>query len=129
MEKFCNICKGENTYIISETSSSYSYCKNCGHNKKTALKQCLFDSILKSIDTYLKNIKIKSKYNLKIEVKFENEVLKLKIDDIVLDKKNCPFTLSKKDEYFFKNNIIYLIEDELSISGEVVQLNVDFAAR
>lgn len=127
MEKFCNICKGENTYLTSETSSNYSYCKKCGNNKETALKQYLFDSILKSIAIYIKNTEIKSKHNLKIDVNYENNSLNLKIDEIVLNTKDCPFDLSKKDEYFFKNNIIYLVEDELSIDGEEIQLNIDFS--
>ena len=50
-----------------------------------------------------------------------------KINDIVLNKGNCPFDLSEKDAYFFKNNVIYLIEDNLFIDGEEIQLNINFS--
>ena len=53
MKRLCTNCKRENEYIISETSSSYVYCEDCGNMKEIALKQDLFDSILKSMDTYL----------------------------------------------------------------------------
>ena len=55
MKRLCTNCKGENEYIISETSSSYVYCEDCGNMKEIALKQDIFDSILKSMDTYFKH--------------------------------------------------------------------------
>ena len=37
MKRLCTNCKGENEYIISETSSSYVYCEDCGNMKEIAL--------------------------------------------------------------------------------------------
>ena len=68
MKRFCSICNEEYTTITSETSSNYVYCKNCDENKETALKQCLFDSILKSISIYFKHTSVKSIYDLKINI-------------------------------------------------------------
>lgn len=127
MKRFCSICNEEYTTITSETSSDYIYCKKCGYNKDTALKHCLFDSILKSIDTYLKDFQVKFIHNLIVDVVFENDFLIVKINNIVLNKKNCPFELSDKDAYFFRNSVAYLIEDNLSIDGEEIQLNIDFS--
>ena len=127
MKRFCSICNEEYTTITSETSSNYIYCAKCGYNKELALKHCIFDSIFKSIDTYLKNIQVKFIHNLIVDVLFENEFLVVKVNNIVLDKKNCPFELSDKDAYFFRNSVVYLIEDNLFIDGEEIQLNIDFS--
>ncbi|MDY5211552.1 hypothetical protein [Intestinibacter sp.] len=126
MNDFCSNCKGENSYIISETSSNYVYCKNCDENKETALKQCLFDSILKSISIYFKHTSVKSIYDLKINIKLEDGFLIEEINGDILNKKECPFILSSRDEYFFKNTLHYLIEDELYVSSDEVELNVNF---
>ncbi|MBU5334816.1 hypothetical protein [Intestinibacter bartlettii] len=126
MKNFCSNCKGENTYIISETSSNYVYCRNCGNKEETTLKQYLFDSILKSMDTYFKHTQVKSIYDLKVDVRLENGFLIEEINGDILNKKECPFTLSAKDEYFFKNTVDYLIEDDLHISSDEIELHVDF---
>ena len=105
MKRLCTNCKGENEYIISETSSRYVYCEDCGNMKQIALKQDIFDSILKSMDTYFKHTKVKSIYDLKVIVKFKDGFLVEEINGNILKKKPCPFTLSKKDEYFFKNTV------------------------
>ena len=107
--------------------SNYTYYKKCGYSEEISAKQSLFDSILKSIDTYLKNFQIQPIHNLKVNVVLEGNFLVTKINEIELNKKNCPFNLSEKDAYFFKNNVIYLIEDNLFIDGEEVQLNINFA--
>mgnify|MGYP000533018860 CR=1 FL=1 len=119
MKRLCTNCKGENEYIISETSSSYVYCEDCGNMKQIALKQDMFDSILKSMDTYFKHTKVKSIYDL-------DGFLVEEINVNILKKKPCPFTLSKKDEYFFKNTVDYLIEDDLHISSSEIELHIEF---
>ena len=86
MNDFCSNCKGENSCIISESSSNYFYCENCGENKEIALKNNLFDLIFKSLDTYFKHTHTKSIYNLKIN----------------------------------------LIEDDLHITSDEIDLNVNF---
>lgn len=122
----CNNCKGENKLIISETSSSYTYCEDCGNMEETALKHYVFDSILKSMDTYFKNTKIKSIYDLNVDIKFQDGFLIEKINGNVLNKKAYPFLLSKKDEYFFKNTVDYLIEDDLHITSSQIELHIQF---
>ena len=117
MKRLCTNCKGENKYIISETSSSYVYCEDCGNMKEIALKQDIFDSILKSM---------KSIYDLKVNVKLKDGFLVEEINGNILKKKPCPFTLSKKDEYFFKNTVDYLIEDDLHISSSEIELHIEF---
>ena len=126
MKRLCTNCKRENEYIISETSSSYVYCEDCGNMKEIALKQDLFDSILKSMDTYFKYTKVKSIYDLKVNVKLKDGFLVEEINGNILKKKPCPFTLSKKDEYFFKNTVDYLIEDDLHISSSEIELHIEF---
>ena len=126
MKRLCTNCKGENEYIISETSSSYVYCEDCGNMKEIALKQDIFDSILKSIDTYFKHTKVKSIYDLNVIVKFKDAFLVEEINGNILKKKPCPFILSKKDEYFFKNTVDYLIEDDLHISSSEIELHIEF---
>ena len=120
MNRLCTNCKGENKYIISETSSSYVYCEDCGNMKEIALKQNIFDSILKSMDTYFKHTKVK------VNVKLEDGFLVEEINGDILKKKPCPFALSKKDEYFFKNTVDYLIEDDLHISSSEIELHIEF---
>ena len=80
--------KGENEYIISETSSSYVYCEDCGNMKEIALKQDMFDSILKSMDTYFKHTKVKSIYDLKVIVKLKDGFLVEEINGNILKKKS-----------------------------------------
>ena len=126
MNDFCIICKGENSCIISESSSNYFYCENCGENKEIALKNNLFDLIFKSLDTYFKHTHTKSIYNLKINVELKDGYLIEEINGDILNKKECPFILSKKDEYFFKNTLNYLIEDDLHITSDEIDLNVNF---
>ncbi len=122
MGEFCNNYEGENTYIISEISSNYVYFEN----EEIALKQSLFDSILKSMDTYFKHAQVKSIYDLKVDIRLEDGFLIEEINGDILNKKECPFTLSTKDEYFFKNTVDYLIEDDLHISSDEIELHVDF---
>ncbi|WP_455542824.1 hypothetical protein [Intestinibacter sp.] len=122
MGEFCNNYEGENTYIISETSSNYVYFEN----EEIALKQSLFDSILKSMDTYFKHTQVKSIYDLKVDIRLEDGFLIEEINGDILNKKECPFTLSTKDEYFFKNTVDYLIEDDLHISSDEIELHIDF---
>ena len=88
MKRLCTNCKGENEYIISETSSSYVYCEDCGNMKEIALKQDMFDSILKSMDTYFKHTKVKSIYDLKVIVKFKDGFLVEEINGNILKKCN-----------------------------------------
>lgn len=126
MNRLCSNCKGENKYIISETSSSYVYCEDCGNMEEIALKQNIFDSMLKSMDTYFKHVTAKSIYDLKVNVEFKDGFLVEEINGDILKKKPCPFTLSKKDEYFFKNTVDYLIEDDLHISSSEIELHIEF---
>lgn len=125
MTKFCSICGEKNISIVSETSSSYTYCQNCGNGKEIALKQCLFDSILKSIDTYLKNLQIKLIDILDININFKNNTITVNINNIILINKKYYFKISNKDTFFLKNNIFYLIEDNLFIDEDRLRLNIN----
>ena len=89
MNRLCTNCKGENKYIISETSSSYVYCEDCGNMEEIALKQDIFDSILKSMDTYFKHTKVKSIYDLKVNVKLEDGFLVEEINGDILNNPLC----------------------------------------
>ena len=125
MTEFCSICGEKNTSIISETSSSYMYCKNCGNNEKIALKQCLFDFILKSVDMYLKSLQIKSIDILNIDIICKDEFITVKANDFILLNKKSNFEISKQDIFFLKNNILYLIQDDLFIDEDRIKLNIN----
>lgn len=111
--------------IVSETSSNYIYFKNDKKSEKSALKQCLFDSFFKSMDSYFKHTKTKSIYDLKIYIKLENGFLVEKINENVLNEKACPFSFSIKDQYFFENTVKYLIEDDLHIDSSEIELSIN----
>ncbi len=125
MTEFCSICGEKNISIISETSSSYTYCQNCGNGKEIALKQCLFDSILKSIDVYLKNLQIKLIDVLDINIICKNNTITVNVNDIILVNKKYSFEISNKDAFFLRNNIFYLVEDNLFIDEDRLRLSVN----
>lgn len=125
MTEFCSICGEKNISIISETSSNYTYCQNCGNGKEIALKQCLFDSILKSIDVYLKNLQIKLIDILDINIICKNNTITVNVNDIILVNKKYSFEISNKDAFFLRNNIFYLVEDNLFIDEDRLILSVN----
>lgn len=125
-EKYCEACGKENSVQVSETSSYYGYCNTCKNNEPIASKHLLFDSILKSLKSYLKTVGSREIFKLKISISLEGNIFLLKINDIVLSKKKCSINLTSKDEYYFKNTVNYLIEDILYVDANTINLDISF---
>lgn len=126
MIKICNICGEQLEILVSDTSSCYFFCKKCGYNKEFSLKHSLLDSILKNLNNYLKTVDVHLIHNLNIEIALDNGLITVKINDIIIDKVNCNYSFTTKEIKHFRNSIIYIVEDSLSIDVDRINLNINF---
>lgn len=105
----CNCCKSTNIkYLLSDTNSTYTYCINCNNNYDIAHKHMAIDAILKSLLNYLNT---SNEENLKIEVKKENNLILLIINDIKVFETQFNYDFVKKDIYYLETIISELIQD------------------
>ena len=87
MKRLCTNCKGEHEYIISETSSSYVYCEDCGNMKEIALKQ--------SKDGKFKEIELKHKKGILV---YDVELSEGLMDrEFIIDANTGEILRNKKD--------------------------------
>lgn len=105
----CNCCKSTNIkYLLSDTNSTYTYCINCNNNYDIAHKHMVIDAILKRLLNYLNT---SNEENLKIEVKKENNLILLIINDIKVFEIQFNYDFVKKDIYYLETIISELIQD------------------
>lgn len=105
----CNCCKSTNIkYLLSDTNSTYTYCINCNNNYDIAHKHMDIDAILKRLLNYLN---ISNEENLKIEVKKENNLILLIINDIKVFETQFNYDFVKKDIYYLETIISELVQD------------------
>ena len=105
----CNCCKSTNIkYLLSDTNSTYTYCINCNNNYDIAHKHMDIDAILKRLLNYLNT---SNEENLKIEVKKENNLILLIINDIKVFETQFNYDFVKKDIYYLETIISELFQD------------------
>lgn len=105
----CNCCKSTNIkYLLSDTNSTYTYCINCNNNYDIAHKNMDMDAILKRLLNYLNT---SNEENLKIEVKKENNLILLIINDIKVFETQFNYDFVKKDIYYLETIISELVQD------------------
>ena len=105
----CNYCESTTIKtLISDTNSTYTYCTTCNESYDKASKNMAIDSMLKRILNHLKSSKEES---LKIEVKKENDLLLLLINNIKVFETNFKYDFINKDVYYLENIINELVED------------------
>ncbi len=104
----CNCCKSTNIkYLLSDTNSTYTYCINCNNNYDIAHKHMDIDAILKRLLNYLNT---SNEENLKIEVKKENNLILLIINDIKVFETQFNYDFVKKDIYYLETIISELVQ-------------------
>ena len=74
---------------------------------------------------YLKSLQIKSIDILNIAIICKDEFITVKANDFILLNKKSNFEISKQDIFFLKNNILYLIQDDLFIDEDRIKLNIN----
>ena len=105
----CNCCKSTNIkYLLFDTNSTYTYCINCNSNYDIAHKHMDIDAILKRLLNYLNT---SNEENLKIEVKKENNLILLIINDIKVFEAQFNYDFVKKDIYYLETIISELVQD------------------
>ena len=105
----CNCCKSTNIkYLLSDTNPTYTYCINCNNNYDIAHKHMDIDAILKRLLNYLNT---SNEENLKIEVKKENNLILLIINDIKVFETQFNYDFVKKDIYYLETIISELVQD------------------
>jgi len=105
----CNYCQDTTIkYLTSETNSTYTYCSNCNDNYDRAYKNIAIDSLLKRIVNFLNTL---NKNKLKIEVKKENNLILLRINDIKVFETDFKYDFLKKDVDYLENIIHELVQD------------------
>lgn len=105
----CNCCKSTNIkYLLFDTNSTYTYCINCNNNYDIAHKHMDIDAILKRLLNYLNT---SNEENLKIEVKKENNLILLIINDIKVFETQFNYDFVKKDIYYLETIISELVQD------------------
>ena len=105
----CNCCKSTNIkYLLSDTNYTYTYCINCNNNYDIAHKHMDIDAILKRLLNYLNT---SNEENLKIEVKKENNLILLIINDIKVFETQFNYDFVKKDIYYLETIISELVQD------------------
>ena len=105
----CNCCKSTNIkYLLFDTNSTYTYCINCNNNYDIAHKHMDIDAILKRLLNYLNT---SNEENLKIEVKKENNLILLIINDIKVFETLFNYDFVKKDIYYLETIISELVQD------------------
>ena len=104
----CNYCKSTTIKnLLSDTNSTYTYCSNC-NNIDIAYKHIAIASILKRL---LKYLDTSNKINLKIEVKQENNLILLIINNIRVFETDFKYDFTTKDIYYLENTIHELVQD------------------
>ena len=105
----CNCCKSTNIkYLLSDTNSTYTYCINCNNNYDIAHKHMVIDAILKRLLNYLNT---SNEENLKIEVKKENNLILLIINNIKVFETQFNYDFVKNDIYYLETIISELVQD------------------
>lgn len=105
----CNCCKSTNIkYLLFDTNSTYTYCINCNNNYDIAHKHMDIDAILKRLLNYLNT---SNEENLKIEVKKENNLILLIINNIKVFETQFNYDFVKKDIYYLETIISELVQD------------------
>ena len=105
----CNYYESTNfENLLSNTNSTYSYCSNCNSGFDLAYKNMAIDAILKRLLNYLNT---SNEENLKIEVKKENNLILLIINNIKVFETQFNYDFVKKDIYYLETIISELVQD------------------
>lgn len=105
----CNCCTSTNIKsLLSDTNSTYTYCSDCNNNYDIAHKHMDIDAILKRLLNYLNT---SNEENLKIEVKKENNLILLIINNIKVFETQFNYDFVKKDIYYLETIISELVQD------------------
>lgn len=105
----CNCCTSTNIKsLLSDTNSTYTYCSDCNNNYDIAHKNMDIDAILKRLLNYLNT---SNEENLKIEVKKENNLILLIINNIKVFETQFNYDFVKKDIYYLETIISELVQD------------------
>ena len=105
----CNCCTSTNIKsLLSDTNSTYTYCCDCNNNYDIAHKNMAIDAILKRLLNYLNT---SNEENLKIEVKKENNLILLIINNIKVFETQFNYDFVKKDIYYLETIISELVQD------------------
>ena len=100
----CNYCKS----TIPDLNSTYTYFNNYKDNYEISYKHMAIDAVLKKLVDFLKT---STNPNLKIEVKKENGLILLIINNIRVFEKTLKNNFIKEDIYYLENIIYELTED------------------
>ena len=118
----CNCCTSTNIKsLLSDTNSTYTYCSDCNNNYDIAHKHMDIDAILKRLLNYLNT---SNEENLKIEVKKENNLILLIINNIRVFKTDFKYDFLKKDVYYLENIISELVQDSYNFNLSKVDIIV-----
>ena len=105
----CNCCTSTNIKsLLSDTNSTYTYCSDCNNNYDIAHKHMDIDAILKRLLNYLNT---SNEENLKIEVKKENNLILLIINNIRVFETDFKYDFTTKDIYYLETIISELVQD------------------
>mgnify|MGYP000523816237 FL=1 len=105
----CHCCTSTNIKsLLSDTNSTYTYCSDCKNNYDIAHKNMAIDAILKRLLNYLNT---SNEENLKIEVKKENNLILLIINNIKVFETQFNYDFVKKDIYYLETIISELVQD------------------
>ena len=105
----CNCCTSTNIKsLLSDTNSTYTYCSDCNNNYDIAHTNMAIDAILKRLLNYLNT---SNEENLKIEVKKENNLILLIINNIKVFETQFNYDFVKKDIYYLETIISELVQD------------------
>ena len=118
----CNCCTSTNIKsLLSDTNSTYTYCSDCNNNYDIAHKNISIDTIIKRLLNYLNT---SNEENLKIEVKKENNLILLIINNIRVFKTDFKYDFLKKDVYYLENIISELVQDSYNFNLSKVDIIV-----
>lgn len=106
----CPECRSEVEYIISDTNSQYSYCRNCEYNMTLVEKHLFLDKILENIkNSFLKVIANTKEISISLYKVNNKALLKINNNEIISIK--LPLVLCYEDVNSLVYIIEYLIED------------------
>ena len=121
----CNCCTSTNIKsLLSDTNSTYTYCSDCNNNYDIAHKN-INNEIKNQLDS-IENDKLEkikdingidindiqyNEENLKIEVKKENNLILLIINNIKVFETQFNYDFVKKDIYYLETIISELVQD------------------
>ncbi len=108
--------------LISSTNYVYEFCSSYNVELDKINKSILIDEILKNI---IKEANIIKNTLNTINVKKENNLLKLYINNKSIHEIEFSYYLSEKDKYFLNNTISDILQDTWYVNVESLSISID----